>query len=214
MNFAFLAFHELEELDLIGPWEFLAGGLKKEGVIDDAFIVAEKAETITCAKGLQIVPHYSFETCPEFEYILIPGGWGTRAEATNPVLLNFLRDRTQRCKAVLSVCTGAFLLEEIGLLSGKRSTTHWGSLDRLRKFGGIAVREERYTHDGNLWCSAGVSAGMDMALAFIAHEFGEATAARIQFYTEYYPDEKIYGKPEKEEEAPGYLRKRTERGRH
>lgn len=206
MKFAFLAFNDLEELDLMGPWELLGGGLKTEGIINEAFIVAETDQTITCAKGLKIEPHYSFDTCPNFEYILVPGGWGTRAEAKNPVLLDFLKTKSTNCKAVLSVCTGSFLLAEIGLLEGKRATTHWGSLQRLRDFGGIEVIEKRYTHDGNVWCSAGVSAGMDMALAFINETFGEEVASKIQFYTEYYPQGTIYGMPKENEQAPGYLR--------
>ena len=206
MKFAFLAFNDLEELDLMGPWELLGGGLKNEGIIDEAFIVAESDAVITCAKGLQILPHYSFETCPEFEYILIPGGWGTRAEAKNSVLLDFLKTRSANCKAVLSVCTGSFILAEIGLLKGKQATTHWGSLDRLREFGGIEVIEERYTNDGEVWCSAGISAGMDMALAFINDTFGEDIAEKTQFYTEYYPQGTVYGKPEENDQAPGYLK--------
>ena len=206
MNFAFLAFKEFEELDLIGPWEFISAGCHMKALEGEAFVVAETEQTIRCNKGLQIIPHYSFETCPEFEYILVPGGWGTRAEAKNPVLLDFLKTRSANCKAVLSVCTGAFLLAEVGLLEGKRATTHWGSLDRLREFGGIEVIEERYTRDENVWCSAGVSAGMDMTLAFINGAFGEETAEKIQFYTEYYPHGTVYGKPESIEQAPGYLK--------
>ena len=167
MNIAFLAFNDLEELDLIGPWEMLAGGLKTQSIIKEAFIVGETDEKIVCAKGLELVPHYNFKNCPAFDYILVPGGWGTRKEANNPKLLSFLSERTGSCKAVLSVCTGAFLLAEIGLLYGKRATTHWGSLDRLRAIECIEVVEERYVHDDKVWCSAGVSAGIDLSLAFI-----------------------------------------------
>jgi transcriptional regulator GlxA family with amidase domain len=206
VNFCFLAFNDLEELDLVGPWEMLAGGLKKEGKIEEAFIVAESTAPLVCAKGLQLVPHYDFATCPEFQYLLIPGGWGTRKEVNNPVLLNFLKERTGSCKAVLSVCTGAFLLAETGLLKGKQATTHWGSLDRLRAIEGIEVVEERFVRDGNTWCSAGVSAGIDMSLEFIKSEFGEEIASKVQFYTEYYPSGKVYGRPKENDQAPGYLK--------
>ena len=206
MNFAFLAFNEFEELDLIGPWEFISAGYDMKKLKGRAFIVAETDQSVTCAKGLKVVPHYSLDTCPDFEYILVPGGRGTRTEAKNPVLLNFLKTRSANCKAVLSVCTGAFLLAEVGLLEGKRATTHWGSLDRLRDFGGIEVLEERYTRDGDIWCSAGVSAGMDMVLAFLNETFGEETAEKIQFYTEFYPQGTIYGTPQENDQAPGYLR--------
>lgn len=206
MNFAFLAFNELEELDLIGPWEFIASGYQMKALEGEAFMVAEKQEIIACSKGLKIEPHYSFDTCPDFEYILVPGGWGTRAEAKNPALLNFLKSRAVSCKAILSVCTGAFLLAETGLLKGKRATTHWGSLQRLRDFGGIEVVEERYVQDGNIWCSAGVSAGMDMTLAFVNETFGEEIAEKIQFYTEYYPEGTVYGNPQTNDQAPGYIK--------
>jgi transcriptional regulator GlxA family with amidase domain len=206
MNFAFLAFNDLEELDLMGPWELLGGGLKTQEKIDEAFIVAETTEPITCAKGLQIVPHYSFDDCPPFDYLLIPGGWGTRKEVTNPVLLQFITERSKICKAVLSVCTGAFLLAEIGLLKGKRATTHWGSLDRLHAIEDVEVVEERFVHDGKVWCSAGVSAGIDLSLAFIKEEFGEETAEKIQFHAEYYPNGRIYGNPEQNKQAPAYLK--------
>ena len=111
---------------------------------------------------------------------------------------NLLRE-TGSCKAVLSVCTGAFLLAEIGLFYGKRATINRGSLDLLRAIEGIEVDEERIVHDGKVWCSAGVSAGIDPSLAFINEEFGEETAEKIQFHTEYYPNGTIYGSPEKNE---------------
>ncbi len=207
MNFAFLAFPDVEELDLIGPWEILAGGLKAQEKIEEAFIVTETGEPFRCAKGLEIVPHYDFANCPTFEYLLVPGGWGSRQQATNPRFISFLKERAKSCRAVLSVCTGAFLLAEAGLLEGKKATTHWSSLDRLRDFGGVDVVEERFVRDGSIWSSAGVSAGIDLSLEFIKEEFDETTAEAIQFYAEFYPVGTVYGKPEAKPEAPKYLKK-------
>jgi transcriptional regulator GlxA family with amidase domain len=206
MNFAFLGFNDLEELDLVGPWEILAGGLKREKLIDNAFIVSEDGEPFRCNHGLEIIPHHSFENCPDFDYLLIPGGWGTRRETENPNLIQFITQRAETCRAVLSVCTGAFLLAEAGLLKGRQASTHWGSLDRLRAVGDIEVVEKRFVKDGKFWSSAGVSAGIDLSLAFLKEEFGEETAEAIQFYAEYYPSRIIYGSPEKHDEAPGYLK--------
>ncbi len=108
-------------------------------------------------------------------------------------------------KVVLSVCTGAFVLHRAGLLAGRRATTHWGSLDRLRALGDVTVVEERYVRDGNVWSAAGVSAGIDMSLAFIAHEAGETTAGKVQLAAEYYPSSGRYGEAHLHPKAPAYL---------
>ena len=138
---------------------------KLSGVPDKRLIVSQSNTPITCAEGLSVVPHVTFEQCPKLDVLLVPGGQGTRKEVENPVLINFIEEQAKNCKAVLSVCTGAFLLHKAGLLSGKRATTHWASLDRLRALGDVIVIEERVVHDGHIWTSAGVSAGIDLMLA-------------------------------------------------
>jgi transcriptional regulator GlxA family with amidase domain len=131
---------------------------------------------------------------------------GTRKEVNNLVLEGFIATQSRKCKAVLSVCTGAFLLHKAGLLSGKKATTHWNSLDRLRSLGDVTVIEERFVRDGNIWTSAGVSAGIDLMLAFIADFAGDETAGKVQFAAEYYPSGQRYGSPYISSMAPGYLK--------
>ena len=192
MTFGILIFPQVEELDFVGPWEMVtiwqqvAGGPK-------CLVVAEQAVPITCAKGLSINPHVSFEDCPPLDYLLVPGGQGTRTEVANTKLVDFVATRGTACKAVLSVCTGSFVLHAAGLLAGKKATTHWGSLERLRALGNVTVIEERFVQDGNVWSSAGVSAGIDLTLAFIAAVAGDESAAKVQFASEYYPSTKRYG---------------------
>jgi transcriptional regulator GlxA family with amidase domain len=122
-------------------------------------------------------------------------------------LIGFIRSSAARCQAVLSVCTGSFLLHRAGLLSGKAATTHWGSLDRLREPGDVSVVEERFVHDGKVWTAAGVSAGIDMTLAFIADFAGEEAAGKVQFAAEYYPQVRAYGGFEQHPRAPLYVRR-------
>jgi transcriptional regulator GlxA family with amidase domain len=98
------------------------------------------------------------------------------------------------------------LLHRAGLLSGRRATTHWGSLDRLRALGDVTVVEERWVRDGNVWTSAGVSAGIDMSLAFIASVAGEEIAGKVQFGAEYYPSGDEYGDMRAHAKAPAYIR--------
>jgi transcriptional regulator GlxA family with amidase domain len=122
------------------------------------------------------------------------------------VLIRFIEEQARNCRAVLSVCTGSFMLHRAGLLSGKKATTHWGSLDRLRALGDVKVVEERFVRDGKIWSSAGISAGIDLMLAVIADIAGEEVAGKVQFRTEYYPSGTRYGTADKSEEAPDYLK--------
>ena len=106
------------------------------------------------------------------------------------------------------MCTGAFILHSAGLLSGKRATTHWASLQRLRALGDVEVVEERLVHDGGIWSSAGVSAGIDLALEFIASEAGPEAAGRVQLAAEYYPASTIHGPDTVHAKAPAYALRR------
>lgn len=206
MNFGVLVFNQVEELDFVGPWEMLTMWSKFADGPSTCLIVGQSLEPITCAKGLSINPHVSFVNCPALDFLLVPGGQGTREEVSNPVLIEFVASQANNCKAVLSVCTGSFVLHAAGLLSGKRATTHWGSLERLRALGDISVVEQRYVQDGNVWSSAGVSAGTDLMLAFIASFAGEEAAGKVQFGSEYYPSSVKYGGFENHAQAPAYVR--------
>lgn len=206
MNFGILVFNQVEELDFVGPWEMLTMWMKNANGPENCIIAGQSLEPIICANGLSINPHASFATCPALDYLLIPGGQGTRHEVDNPVLIDFVANQAKNCRAVLSVCTGSFILHAAGLLSGKKATTHWGSLERLRALGDVTVVEQRYIQDGNIWSSAGVSAGMDMMLAFIASVAGEAAAGKVQFAAEYYPSSVKYGGFENHAQAPAYLK--------
>jgi transcriptional regulator GlxA family with amidase domain len=93
------------------------------------------------------------------------------------------------------------------VLNGRRATTHWSQLDALRSCPDVRVVEERFVEDGPVWTSAGVSAGIDMMLAFIAKVAGEAVAGRVQLGAEYYPSEKRYGGLDRHPGAPEYVRR-------
>ncbi len=206
MNFGILVFDEVEELDFVGPWELLGSWSKHGHGPNERLIVAQFVKPIVCANGLSVNPHVSFENSPALDYLLVPGGQGTRREVNNAQVVQFIADQAKNCKAVLSVCTGSFLLHAAGLLSGKKATTHWGSLERLRALGDVEVVEQRYVQDGNVWSSAGVSAGTDLMLAFIASVAGEEVAGRVQFAAEYYPAGVKYGDFENHEQAPAYIK--------
>lgn len=206
MIFGFLLFPDLEELDLVGPWEMISVWSKYLQGPERCLMVAEKPDPVTCAKGMNLGPHTTFKDCPPLDYLLIPGGQGTRQEVDNQALIDFVARQAGHCQAVLSVCTGSFILHRAGLLSGRCATTHWGSLQRLRDLGDVTVTEERFVRDGNIWTSAGISAGIDLALAFIADVAGEETAGRIQYISEYYPAGTRYGRFHQDPQALQYMR--------
>jgi len=207
MAFGVLIFAQAEELDFVGPWEMLTMWRQAAKGPETCLIVAQRLEPVECAKGMSVNPHVSFETCPALKYLLVPGGMGTRSEVSNTELVGFVAEMARGCEAVLSVCTGSFILHAAGLLSGKRATTHWGSLKRLRDLGDVTVVEERYVHDGQIWTSAGVSAGTDMMLAFIASVAGEDTAGKVQLAAEYYPSTTRYGQKQTHTLGPAYAKR-------
>lgn len=205
MNFGVLLFPRVEELDFVGPWEMLTMWSRYANGPAHCITVAETSGPIECAKGLSVNPHTTFDECPALDYLLVPGGQGTRKEVDNHRLLRFVTSQARGCRAVLSVCTGAFILHAAGLLSGKRATTHWTCLERLRKLGDVEVVEARFVQDGNIWTAAGISAGIDLMLAFIACIDGEHAAGIVQSKSEYYPAATRYGDFDKGPSAPQYL---------
>lgn len=205
MNFGVVVFNQVEELDFVGPWEMLSVWSQQQNGPKNCMIVGETTAPIRCSKGLSVNPDVSFPDCPPLDYLLIPGGMGTRKEVDNPAMLDFIAKQTKNCKAVLSVCTGSFILHAAGLLNGKNATTHWASLDCMRALGDVEVIEQRFVRDGTIWTSAGVSAGIDLMLAFIAATAGDEIAGKVQFYAEYYPNGVRYGDAENNPEAPAYL---------
>ena len=169
-----MLFPGVEELDLVGPWEMIGMWAKVGEGPDERLLLAETKEPVHCAKGMIVAPHMTLAECPPLDYLLVPGGEGASDAAGTEGLVRFVSERAKECKAVLSVCTGSLLLQRAGLLSGRQATTHWTKLDQLRSFPEVRVVEERFTEDGCVWTSAGVSAGIDMTLAFIARVAGEA----------------------------------------
>lgn len=170
------------------------------------FTVAEEPGPMKCAQGLKRIPDYSFADAPEIRYLLVPGGFSAMKEMENPAMLAFLRERAATAEHVLSVCTGSLILHAAGLLENGGATTHCNAIDRLKALGKVEIEETRYVRHGNVWTSAGVSAGNDMTLAFIAAVAGKEAASIVQHNAEYYPDATVYGRQAEKTENPANIR--------
>jgi transcriptional regulator GlxA family with amidase domain len=207
MNFGFLIFPGLEELDLVGPWEIISLWSKFAKGPENCLMIAENYDPVICQKGMSINPHVDFSDCPKLDFLLVPGGEGTKSEVNNSSLIQFVARQAKHCRAVLSVCTGTFILHQAGLLSNRRATTHWASLQKLRSLDDVKVVEDRIVRDGNIWTAAGISAGIDLALAFVEDMTDGKTAGKIQLGAEYYPSTISYGMMHEIPQTPEYLRK-------
>jgi transcriptional regulator GlxA family with amidase domain len=183
-----LLFDGAEELDFAGPWEVFTmarmGGHEDDRVVT----IAAHDRPVRCAKGLRVLPDHTFADAPPLDVLLVPGGQGTRSAVDDPVLIDWLRKAAEPCSWVTSVCTGALLLHGAGLARGRRVTTHWAFVPQLRERGDVTVLERvRWVRDGRLVTSAGVSAGIDMALWLVGQIYGADHARATQRLMEYEP---------------------------
>jgi transcriptional regulator GlxA family with amidase domain len=189
LNIGIALFDGAEELDWAGPWEVLAAWAQQfpdDGV--RVFTLARENRTITCAKGLRVLPDETWETAPALDVLVYPGGMGTRKELADEAVLDWMRGIASEA-VVASVCTGSLVLASAGLLDGRPATTHWGSLELLPTLGkDIEVRpEDRYVDTGNVITAAGVSAGIDMALHLVARLHSPERAREVRRYIQYDP---------------------------
>ena len=181
LSVGLVLFDGLTQLDLTGPYEVLARMPDTR-----VHVVAASPEPVRSEWGLVLVPDATFDDAPPIDVLCVPGGWSVNARLTDDALLQFLRTRGERARYVTSVCSGALLLGAAGLLRGYRATTHWLSLDLLPLLGAEAVAC-RVVHDRNRITGAGVTAGVDLALALAAELFDATVAQRIQLAIEYDP---------------------------
>ncbi len=188
-----LLFPGFEPLDAFGPVEAFVisewpGAAPTDPRPFDVVTVAEAVSPVTMRGGVRVVPDHDLASCPRLDVLLVPGGPGTRSEFRNPALLSFLRLRAADVEVVCSVCTGAALLANAGLLAGRAATTNRRAFDWVVSVAPRDVRwdrERRWVDEGRIATSAGVSAGTDMALHLVARLAGEevatAAAARMEY---------------------------------
>ncbi len=189
-----LVFPHVEILDVCGPFQVFSRAAlppksagAPERLLFDVISIAETAGLVTCTGGLVVQPRATLRDHPPLDILVIPGGPGTWPVHENPRTLNWIDAQHQAGALTTSVCTGAFLLGAVGLLDGKRATTHWMFIEQLRQRlpGTEVLSDARVVDEGAIVTSAGISAGIDMALHIVARLHGVEIARRTARFMEY-----------------------------
>ena len=192
-----VVFDDVEVLDFCGPFEvFSTTRLGEERRWEEpspfeVLLIAQFDRPAVTAGGMKILPHYGFDACPPLDILVVPGGWGSRREMKNDAMLSFVVSRAAQVDTLASVCTGSLILGSAGLLDGLRATTHWRSLGLMRElFQRVVVDpESNVVEQGKVITSAGISAGIDLALHVVARYCGETVARSTARHMEYpYPE--------------------------
>ncbi len=187
---AIMLFPEVEELDAIGPWEVLSYWTRRFPEDGWAvFCVSPDGGPVRCAKGMTLGAHFAAADLPDVEVFLHPGGWGTRAKLQDGEYLDWIRSLRKSIPLLASVCTGSLVYAAAGLLTGRPATTHRASLGKLAELDStIDVRAgERYVDDGDMITSAGISAGIDMALYLVSRLASPERARDVRDGIQYDP---------------------------
>jgi transcriptional regulator GlxA family with amidase domain len=181
MKVAYLLYPDFTALDLVGPYEVISRWPDVE-----VHFVARTLEPVRCDAGLTVVPTDTPESLPHPDLIVVPGSGNPLPVLDDDILIGWLRAAAPGCQWTASVCTGASLYAAAGLLEGRKTTTHWAFRDNLRAMG-VEVVGDRVVWEGNHISGAGVSAGIDMALALTDRVHRRKLAESLQLGIEYDP---------------------------
>jgi len=182
MKIAFVVYPDFTALDLVGPYEVLSRWPEAE-----VHFVASSTEMVRCDSGLTVLPTDTPETLPQPDVIVVPGSGNPLPVLNDTVVIEWLRAAAPNCSWTMSVCTGSGLYAVAGLLDGKSTTTHWGFRDYLKALG-VSVVSDRVVWEGTHVSGAGVSAGIDTALALTERVHGREIAEALQLIIEYDPE--------------------------
>ncbi|MGB0389281.1 MAG: DJ-1/PfpI family protein [Ardenticatenaceae bacterium] len=181
-------FNDIEVLDFCGPLEVFSVASVARGPTPGAFevkLIAQTLDPISTRGAMRVLPNYTLENHPPLDILLIPGGPGTRRDIEDQRVIEWIAG-SNPTTALASVCTGALLLAEAGRLDGLPATTHAGSHNWLAQYERVTLRPEaRFVDNGTILTSAGVSAGIDMALHLVERLVGAESAAFTAKVMEY-----------------------------
>ncbi len=188
MNIAIYIYDNAEVLDFSGPFEVfsVASRFLEEAEKFNVFLVGESGDTIRARGGFSVNPNFGFHDHPFIDLLVVVGGVHTE-ELKKPDVIAWISSQAQKADMIASVCTGAFLLAEAGVVSNQKVTTHWEDIaDLKRSYPRLNVIEnQRWVDEGNIMTSGGISAGIDMSLhlveKFRGADLASKTAKQMEF---------------------------------
>lgn len=182
-----LIYPQVEELDFVGPFEVLSYVNKIQPNSTKVMLVAERAEPICAFNGMRIIPDTTIQDCPALDILVVPGGKGRLAAMKNTAIKNFIQEQMTSAQFVTSVCTGAFLLAEAGLLCGRKATTYHTAFAELESYS-VQVLSAKVVQDGKIITAGGVSSGLELGLYVLKQLYGSAIAQEVADKIEYQVD--------------------------
>ena len=188
MNIGIYIYDEAEVLDFSGPFEVFSTASRVANTpnLFRVFLVGETGKTVTARGGYEVNPAYSISDHPAIDVLIVVGGVHT-GEMKKPPVLQWIKEASQKAKLVASVCTGAFLLAEAGVIDTQKVTTHWEDIPDLKtRYPKLEVLEnQRWVDEGTIITSGGITAGIDMSLHLVSKTHGlalaEKTAKQMEF---------------------------------
>ena len=181
-------FNEVEVLDFAGPFEVFSLAEKDSEKLFKVITISENGEMITARNGLKVQPDASFEQNPDLDILIIPGGYGAEEiEIKNKKVIEWIKTQSEKVQILASVCTGAFLLAEAGLLDNKKATTHWMDIPRLKEeYPAVTViKDTKFVDEDSIITAGGISSGINMSFQIIKKlynlEIAETTAKRMEY---------------------------------
>ncbi len=190
LRIGIFVFDDAEELDVVGPYEVLAYWARHSELRPEVVTFSRDGNGIRCSKGLRLVPDMGADEVGPLHVLVYPGGFGTRALLRDAAHLEWVRRMRASTPLMTSVCTGALVYAAAGLLAGRPATTHWQAFDELARIDPsvLADTEARFVDDGDVITSAGVSAGIDMALHLVARLDSVEAARAVRRGIQYDPE--------------------------
>ncbi|MCX6155890.1 MAG: DJ-1/PfpI family protein [Candidatus Kapabacteria bacterium] len=186
LNIAVLVYNGVYLLDFAGPVEvFNDATLVDKSLTFNLYTVAADNQTIKCHTGTRIIPDFTFANCPKPDILIVPGG-DLELLQSNPKVRVWLSDAYNTSKYVISICTGAFIIAELGILNNLEATTWHDANDNLQKlYPFVKVVKKRFTDNGKVLTTAGVSAGIDGSLHLLQNIYGTELANKVMKYIEF-----------------------------